>query len=150
MSNLLVAASFLGKYANVDLGSWRWSEFLYYEVCLNPAFDGLIEYRDGKFVIPDLDKFFAKIREVYPGRSDWDTMKKSMKASGWDWSQPDKTKKLYEFVHICGFGDGETIETYAKNHPTSKELKKVRMRHNTHITYMFCIYILIVTCRKEN
>jgi hypothetical protein len=124
-----VEASCLGRLAKIDHGKWRWSEFLYYEVCLNPAFDGLIAYRDGKFVIPDLDEFFAKVREEYPKRSDWTQMKKSMKASGWDWSQPDKTKKLYEFVHVCGFGDGETIDTYAKNHPTKKDVEKVRYIH---------------------
>ena len=58
-----------------------------FHVVWPPSFDGLIAYRDGKFVIPDLDEFFAKVREEYPKRSDWTQMKKSMKASGWDWSR---------------------------------------------------------------
>ena len=127
MTNYRVAASCLGDLTKEKMGDWRWVFLLYFEIRLNPAFDGLIEYsdRDGKFVVYDRKRFEETVKVEYPGRSNWYTMVSSLAASGWDLKKVDKD--CYEFVHVFGFGVGETVETFLANHSAhDKAVKQVR------------------------
>ena len=131
-----VDPSWLGTLPKNNVKNWGWHYFIYFVVLPNPAFRGLVEFRDdvGKYVVLSRDKFLAKIKEVYAGlRSpSWDQIVKSMRAGGWDCS-PTATDGQFEFAHVFGFGPGETMETFFANHSSHDEaVKKVRMNESNH------------------
>ena len=123
-----VDPSWLGDLTKKNVKNWAWAYFIYFVLLPDPAFHALVEYRDdvGKYVVPGKANFLAKLEEVYAGRRSfsWDQIVKSMRASGWDCNA---TQNGFEFVHVFGFGVGETIQTFFANHSAhDKAVKKVR------------------------
>lgn len=112
---------------------WSWIFFIVLVCAPDPDFAGSVSLNNqGHLVFDNKTEFLLMLQRKHQNNRSavWGVITESLVNSGWDKKKISSDK--FVFTHVCGFGQGQTVDTFVASHerlkPEVRALRKEQKR----------------------